>query len=131
KFCRDYKIEANLSALGAGGLAYGGGKSSTSGSQTLPNLCGVGLFSRENSKLPETRFCWNAGGGLEWMFIPQWSVKAEYLYYDLGSVTYNGLLVDGFTNPKLVSAPANFTNNVQTTTRFNGNIVRAGLNDHF
>jgi outer membrane immunogenic protein len=28
----------------------------------------------------ETRAVWTVGGGVEWMFAPQWSVKAEYLY---------------------------------------------------
>jgi outer membrane immunogenic protein len=54
-------------------------------------------------------------------------VKVEYLYYDLGSVTYNSLLVDRCI-PTCVGGVQFFTNNVQTTTRFNGNIVRAGVN---
>jgi len=62
------------------------------------------------------------------MFLPRWSVKLEYLYYDLGRVTYNGVLVDGCTGCGGVPF---FTNNVQTTTRFNGNIVRGGVNWHF
>jgi outer membrane immunogenic protein len=32
----------------------------------------------------ETRAGWTLGGGLEWMFAPHWTHKAEYLYYDLG-----------------------------------------------
>jgi len=64
------------------------------------------------------------------MFLPRWSVKVEYLYYDLGRVTYDGLLAAGFETP-VPPNPAFFTNNVQTSTRFNGNIVRAGLNWHF
>ena len=31
------------------------------------------------------RLGWSAGAGVEWMFNPKWSVKAEYLYYDLGT----------------------------------------------
>jgi len=34
-----------------------------------------------------TRAGWTLGGGLEWKFAPQWSVKAEYLYVDLGHET--------------------------------------------
>lgn len=30
------------------------------------------------------------GGGVEWAVADQWSVKAEYLYMDFGSKTYNG-----------------------------------------
>jgi outer membrane immunogenic protein len=28
---------------------------------------------------------WSVGGGFEWMFAPNWSFKAEYLHYDLGT----------------------------------------------
>jgi len=30
------------------------------------------------------------GGGAEWAVTPAWSVKAEYLYYDLGSLKTSG-----------------------------------------
>jgi len=29
---------------------------------------------------------YTVGGGVEWMFAPHWSVKAEYLYYNFGTV---------------------------------------------
>ena len=32
----------------------------------------------------DTRFGWTVGGGGEWMIAPKWSIKAEYLYVDLG-----------------------------------------------
>jgi outer membrane immunogenic protein len=32
-----------------------------------------------------TRSGWTIGGGLEWMFAPQWSLFAEYNYMDFGS----------------------------------------------
>jgi outer membrane immunogenic protein len=34
-----------------------------------------------------TRTGWAAGGGVEWGFAQNWTVKAEYLYLDLGKVT--------------------------------------------
>jgi outer membrane immunogenic protein len=40
----------------------------------------------------KTRTGWTAGGGLEWMFAPQWSLKVEYLYVDLGSFHTTSLL---------------------------------------
>ena len=36
---------------------------------------------------------WTAGAGVEWMFAPKWSLKAEYLYRDFGSETYFAGLV--------------------------------------
>jgi outer membrane immunogenic protein len=40
---------------------------------------------------------WTLGGGVEWMFAPRWSVKAEYLYVDTGdtSVTLFGTTFTG------------------------------------
>jgi outer membrane immunogenic protein len=33
---------------------------------------------------------WTAGAGVEWMFAPKWSFKAEYLYREFGSESYFG-----------------------------------------
>jgi outer membrane immunogenic protein len=59
-----------------------------------------------------TKTAWTIGGGLEWMFAPKWSAKAEYLYLDTGdrSVTLFGNTFTG---------------------RARDNIVRVGLNYHF
>lgn len=123
----------SLLVYGTGGLAYGGVKASTSISQVqLPGqaIGGVPPSFGVNSGISQTRTGWTAGGGFEWMFVPRWSVKVEYLYYDLGSVTYNGQEAVLFTPGSGISGPV-FINNVQTTTRFTGNIVRAGVNWHF
>jgi outer membrane immunogenic protein len=61
------------------------------------------------------------------MFMPNWSAKLEYLYYDLGSVTTPTAFVDGFTNGHNPSW--SYASNA--TAHFNGNIVRAGVNYHF
>jgi opacity protein-like surface antigen len=29
---------------------------------------------------------WNVGGGLEWMFMPNWSLKAEGIYWNMGNM---------------------------------------------
>jgi len=39
---------------------------------------------------------WVVGGGLEVAFSPNWSAKAEYLYFDLGEETYTTTLVGPF-----------------------------------
>ncbi len=31
---------------------------------------------------------WTAGAGIEWMFLPHWSLKAEYLYRSFSSQTF-------------------------------------------
>lgn len=118
-----------LLVYGTGGLAYGG-VSLNYGSvgtelrdATLPNS----YFSA--AAFSDTRVGWTAGGGVEWMFWPNWSAKVEYLYYDLGRATVaaSPLINVGTTIPGATYSSA-FP---QVTTRFNGNIVRAGLNYHF
>ena len=37
---------------------------------------------------------WVIGGGVEYLFAPSWSVKAEYLYFDFGNTNV------GWTDPK-------------------------------
>jgi outer membrane immunogenic protein len=70
---------------------------------------------------------WTAGGGVEWLVYPNWSLKVEYLYYDLGRVTFAmSPLVNSALVGTQVTVGAPFA-----STRFNGNIVRAGLNYHF
>lgn len=65
---------------------------------------------------------WTVGAGAEWAFSGNWTVKAEYLYVDLGSRT-------------LVSVPAGRAGNLATTLRDTYdntyNIVRVGLNYKF
>jgi outer membrane immunogenic protein len=43
------------------------------------------------------QYGWTVGGGLEYAFLPRWSAKAEYLYYDLGSHTFSGPQLDGIS----------------------------------
>jgi outer membrane immunogenic protein len=111
-----------------GGLAYGAVTSSTTINQTtaihrVPPTATSGSFS-------DTRAGYTVGGGGEWMFMSNWSVKAEYLYYDLGSAYYGtgGVFVDeGPTD-----LPGTGIAAIATATRvhFNGNIARLGVNYH-
>ena len=56
---------------------------------------------------------WTAGGGVEWMFAPHWSAKAEYLYVDLSNTGgYGGWNIGQSFHPQL-------------------NVVRVGVNYHF
>ena len=49
----------------------------------------------------DTRFGWTAGAGIEWAFATNWSAKAEFNYYDLGSTTLN-LVGGGSTLPATI-----------------------------
>jgi outer membrane immunogenic protein len=108
-------------------LAYGHVQTNALFSGAILNDPAGAIAGSTNISQSETRAGWTAGGGFEWMFAPQWSVKAEYLYYDLGTLTLNQTL-----NVAILATPAANVNwNIQSTTHFNGNVVRAGLNYHF
>jgi outer membrane immunogenic protein len=138
-------LRARLGALAAptllayvtGGLAYGGVHSSTSIVQTNDDaqktaLAGGGFsenpINTANGSISQTRAGWTAGGGFEWLLGRDVSAKVEYLYYDLGSVSYASLLVSGNNTP--TSNPTSVVT-ATSTTRFSGSIVRVGLNYKF
>jgi outer membrane immunogenic protein len=120
---------------GTGGLAYGGVRTSTSIFQEnndiafFPTTPHVDPFALSAGSFSNSRVGWTAGGGLEWLFAPNWSVKAEYLYYNLGTATH--FLSPLVTTAVTLGAPVWSVVNPRSSTRFTGNIVRAGLNYHF
>ena len=67
-----------------------------------------------------------AGGGVEWMFAPRWSLKVEGLYYDLGHVTLNTSL--GQTDD---TGAVNEGAAIASEIHYRGAIARAGVNYHF
>jgi outer membrane immunogenic protein len=68
---------------------------------------------------------WTLGAGGEWMFAPRWSVKAEYLYVDLGNVS--STINYAYTTAGPVSQSSSLT----ATVHDRYNIVRGGINYHF
>jgi outer membrane immunogenic protein len=66
------------------------------------------------------------------MFAPHWSLKAEYLYYDLGSVNYATVLSQ-FCNGGGCSVNGGLFASTAgaTSLRYNGSIARVGVNWHF
>ena len=85
-----------------------------------------------------TDFGWTVGGGVEWMTGRGFSLKAEYLYYDLGDQT---LLATGTTATTVGTGPAGAVTASTTTTTnaasirlrqaMDGHIFRVGLNFGF
>ena len=112
----DYTIRAMGTVRGRVGYAfdsvliYGTGGYAWSDNRLSATLLGVsGSDSQFHSG-------WTVGAGVEVMFAPKWSVKAEYLYKSLEGATY----IPGI--PLLGSVPVG---------TINLNSVQVGVNYHF
>ncbi len=75
-------------------------------------------------EVDETHIGWTIGGGFEWKLRHDISLKAEYLYVDLGKETY---LFKGPLDPS-INQPFN-TDSFRSELTFH--TVRVGLNYHF
>jgi outer membrane immunogenic protein len=102
-------VTDDLLLYATGGLAYGQVTHSGQFHYATP----VDYVVNDSS----TQVGWTVGAGLEYMFAQQWSVKGEYLYYDLGNHT-------ALSNASGVGNQ--FRSQFDFATR--GSIVRAGLN---
>ena len=90
----------------------------------LPYITGGGAFGRMRASstdpaatgASDTLIGWTVGGGLEYAFLGNWSVKIEYLYVDLGTFDCSTACSPGV---------------VASNVTFKENVVRAGLNYKF
>lgn len=131
-----YLVNPTLLVYGTGGLAYGGVNANVNLSQYGFSSGGVAnQLATGTANYSDVQVGWTGGGGLEWMFMPNWSTKVEYLYYDLGSsnLELNTVASRLATTTPAAIAPAGAgtawtasTINVRNT----GNLVRAGVNYH-
>jgi outer membrane immunogenic protein len=74
----------------------------------------------ETEAFSKTQLGWTVGGGIEYALNRNWSIKGEYLYVDLGTVSTTGTITPpfaGFIN----------TSSVHLTT----SIGRGGINYRF
>jgi outer membrane immunogenic protein len=97
---------------GTGGLAFG-----APNHRTTVSVAGVGTTRSGTSD--DMKAGWTLGGGAEFAFTNNITMKAEYLYYDLGRTTVTA-------NPV---APSVGT--LRTRYDNNGHIARVGLNYKF
>jgi outer membrane immunogenic protein len=109
-----------LLVYGTGGLAYA--NVHYRGDDFFVFTGGTGFT--EPASRNSTEVGWTAGGGLEYALTRHWSIKAEYLYYDLGD---HGATGNEFTLTGAPAPPFGIHYNWETT----GNIVRGGINYKF
>lgn len=72
-----------------------------------------------------TRTGWAAGAGIEYKLTSNWSIKAEYLYADLGNTSYNSIATTA------TGATPNPGATITHNHTLEDNIARVGLNWHF
>ncbi len=127
-----YAVTPTLLAYATGGLAYGRTATSASVKQTLAP--GLLVSTDGDADFAGTRVGWTVGGGLEWAFYRDVSAKIEYLYYDLGVANANndiGLLTHSYPAAiPVIGGSLQVANASTASTRFNGHVVRVGLNYH-
>jgi outer membrane immunogenic protein len=98
-----------------GGLAYGGVKAESSASQY--DGLNTDLFAGSASG---AKVGYALGGGVEYGFARNMSLKAEYLYYDLGKADYAVAAANDIAQGEGLS--------VNASQRLDGSLVRIGLN---
>lgn len=101
-----------------GGLAYGDVTNAATFTGVAP-----GFATQFVGRRSRTETGYAVGGGIEHAFAPNWSLKAEYLYYDLGDNTIPVLNIAGPAGAGGPGYNARFQND--------GHIVRMGLNYKF
>jgi outer membrane immunogenic protein len=122
-----------LLVYGTGGLAYGeiketlvlnGAPNASGGNGTFGYQCsatGLGCFAGSSSKVAAG---YTIGAGLEYAISRHFTLRAEYLYVNLGKTSVGASSV----TPPLGAVPASFVANAGD---FDFNVVRAGLNYRF
>ena len=107
---------------GTGGLAVTRIKADWTFTDTF-----AGMY--ETASESSTKVGWTVGGGVEMGIGKQWSLKAEYLYTDFGSVSTNGLISGSTNGPAWVTVAAQ--NPFAHTMDLRTHMVRFGINYRF
>jgi outer membrane immunogenic protein len=116
-----YAFAPNVMLYGTGGLAMS--RVSVANAFADDHNHGDPLGGNGGAERSKVKFGWTVGGGLEWAVAPNWTVRTEYLYVDLGSTDVNATI----TNPVHEGEMTPFRTSVDLTAH----IVRAGLSYKF
>lgn len=144
-----YLVTPTMLVYATGGLTYGGvhsnvattGNVTTWGGRYDSNDVPAQQTFVGGGRQSNTLVGWNAGGGVEWMFMPNWSLKAEAFYWDMGSMNVNTAALSnsglhgqdcesyGYCSESIAYTPVNTFGT--TRVNFQGVTARAGVNYHF
>ncbi len=115
-----FLVTPNVLVYGTGGLAYGQADTNFNTVATGFTLTSCpSFFTCASGQASDIRTGWAAGGGVEWMLAPHWTLRGEYLYIDLGSQSVTA----GTVLPSVFAFDASST--------YHENIARAALNFGF
>lgn len=109
-----------------GGLAIGHVEGSRATITSGAGDCGANHminFVCAAGSVSDTKLGWTVGAGADYRIAPNWTIRAEYLYYDLGHVSH----ATYGTTPVFVLGEPRFN----VDTKIAGSIVRMGLNYQF
>jgi outer membrane immunogenic protein len=112
-----------------GGLAYG--EVASDGSATATTFfCGGTVCPLSNWSNRVTKAGWTVGAGVEGAVSRNWSLKVEYLYVDLGTVSTAFATLPGCYGAQGVCSPFG-AGNGNINSKITDNILRVGLNYKF
>jgi outer membrane immunogenic protein len=122
-----YLVDPSLWLYATGGVAVGDVQSSTNlTAMENPNTGSTNITA--TGQMQKTLIGYAVGGAAEWLLGMGWSVRAEYLYFDLGSLTYNNSPFTAFlTGTTTIDNLATST----SKTRFGGSLARIAVSYHF
>jgi outer membrane immunogenic protein len=114
----------NWLVYGTGGWAWGEG-STTASITCIDVACPAATdpFTASPASSTVNLSGWVAGAGIEWAFLPNWSVRLEYLHLQFLDVAQNFTL-----NGVLLAGPTPFTITTGSQSNINIDTVRVGLN---
>lgn len=124
-----YLFYPTFLVYGTGGFAYGNVTLNTT--WTAQESLGTDVFPTiaAQNNISKTVGGWTAGGGIEWLFKPNWSASLEYTYYSLNGL--NALANLAQINAS-VSPPALWGGaTANTALSLSIGTVRLGINYHF
>jgi outer membrane immunogenic protein len=153
-----YLVTPTMLVYGTGGFTYGGvyanvnqwGTTNLTTQLTVVGFplpaVGTNATSVGGGSRSDVLVGWNAGGGIEWMFAPNWSLKAEGIYWSMGNLavptsSFSSAPITGVAGliPPIapiaplanLSAFNGLSNVGATRVNYQGVIARMGVNYHF
>ena len=112
----------NVLLYGTGGFAWANHSNTITLTCQGPLCPGTTLpFATSTSSDSSTPEGWTAGGGVEWLFLPNWTIRAEYLHLQFNSDSQNFSFTGTVAGLPLIASS-------QASLRTNVDIVRVGVN---